>query len=232
MKRIQCLLVDDEPLAISLLKQHIAQVPQLEVTGVCPNAVKALEFLRTKEIDLLFLDIRMPAVTGLELLKMLRNPPKVIITTAYREYALDGYDLDIVDYLLKPITFDRFLKATERALRQIDQPAAPAELPALNIKSGYRNIRVGIDSILYMESLKDYLKIHTPNEAITTKYKISEMETQLAEGHFLRIHRSYIVNLKQVTAYTASHVEIGTTQLPIGESYKELVLKIIRGATG
>lgn len=241
MKKIRCLLVDDEPLAIALLRQHIAQVDVLEVAGDCPNAVKALDLLRTKEIDLLFLDIRMPAISGLDLLKMLRNPPKVIITTAYREYALDGYDLDIVDYLLKPVTFDRFLKATERALRQLGQsvPAPnltavgagkPAEEQTLYLKSGYRNVRVSTDAILYMESLKDYMKIHTATETVVTKYKISEMEAALKAGPFLRIHRSYIVNLKHLTAYTASQVEVGGIELPIGESYKELVVKVIRDA--
>jgi len=234
MKKIKCLLVDDEPLAIALLKQHIAQVDLLEVAGDCPNAVKALEILQMKEIDLLFLDIRMPSVSGLELLRMLRHPPKVILTTAYREYALDGYDLDIVDYLLKPITFERFLKAVERLFRQMNLSAAtvvpPAsEAPALYIKSGYKNIRVGVDTVLYMESLKDYVKIHTSTGAIMTKYKISEMDADLASGLFLRIHRSYIVNLKHVTAFTASYVEICGVELPIGESYKELVLKVIRG---
>lgn len=237
MKKIKCLLVDDEPLAIALLKQHIAQVDLLEVAGDCRNAVKALEVLRMQEIDLLFLDIRMPSISGLELLRMLRHPPKVIVTTAYREYALDGYDLDIVDYLLKPITFDRFLKSVERCFRQMNPGASTnvpsgSEAPALYIKSGYKNIRLGMDTVLYMESLKDYVKIHTSTGEIMTKYRISEMEADLGSEHFLRIHRSYIVNLKHITAYTASYVEIGGTEIPIGESYKELVLKAIRGVEG
>lgn len=238
MKKIRCLLVDDEPLAIALLRQHIAQVETLEVAGECPNAIKALELLRVRDIDLLFLDIRMPSLDGLALLKMLRQPPKVIITTAYREYALDGYDLDIVDYLLKPITFDRFLKAIHRFLRLAegsngspgDAIPVKSEAPTLLIKSGYRNVRVGTDAILYMESVKDYMKIHTLSGEVTTKYKISDMEADLGDGHFLRIHRSFIVNLKRVTAFTASHVEVGGVELPIGESYKELVLKVIRSA--
>jgi two-component system LytT family response regulator len=241
MKKIRCLLVDDEPLAITLLQQHIAQVDLLEVAGTCPNGVKALELLRTREVDLLFLDIRMPALGGIELLKMLRHPPKVIVTTAFREYALDGYDLDIVDYLLKPITFDRFLKAIERLLRHINQPAPPGvpatavvkpagDTSTLYIKSGYRNVRVNTETILYIESLKDYVKIHAPTGAITSKYKISDIEADLGVDFFLRIHRSFIVNLRHVTAFTSSHVEIGGTELPIGESYKELVLKAIRNA--
>jgi len=233
MQKIRCLLVDDEPLAIALLKQHIAQVDLLEVIGECPNAIKALEELRVKDVDLLFLDIRMPSVSGLELLKMLRHPPKVIITTAHREHALDGYDLDLIDYLLKPITFDRFLKSIQRLLRHIDLPATPilsTEPPTLYIKSGYKNLRLPADTILYMESFKDYVKIHTVTDPITTKYKISEMEADLESSHFLRIHRSFIVNLRHISAYTSSHVEIGATELPIGESYKEYVLKVIRNA--
>src|SRR6185437_261783 len=233
MQKIRCLLVDDEPLAIALLKQHIAQVDLLEVIGECPNAIKALEELRVKDVDLLFLDIRMPSVSGLELLKMLRHPPKVIITTAHREHALDGYDLDLIDYLLKPITFDRFLKSIQRLLRHIDLPATPipsTEPPTLYIKSGYKNLRLPADTILYMESFKDYVKIHTVTGPITTKYKISEMEADLESSHFLRIHRSFIVNLRHISAYTSSHVEIGATELPIGESYKEYVLKVIRNA--
>jgi len=234
MNQIRCLLVDDEPLAISLMEKHISQLDFLEVIGTCPNALKALETLKKTEVDLMFLDIRMPAISGIDFLKMLKNPPKVIITTAYREYALDGYDLDIVDYLLKPITFDRFFKSIERFLRNNNPPmlnsAQPVAVESSNIyvKSGYRNVKIETDDILYMESLKDYVKIVTTGETITTKYRISDMETELAAKGFLRIHRSFIINLKQVTAFTANDVEIGKTELPIGESYKELVFKVIR----
>lgn len=238
MKKVRCLLVDDEPLALALLEHHIAQMDMLEVIGKCGTAIKALEILNTRPVDLLFLDIRMPAITGIELLKTLRQPPKVVITTAYREYALDGYDLDVIDYLLKPITLERFFKAVTRVIRainpgsQVDPPAHPQqpeaipsiESPALYIKSGYRNVKVSVDSILYMESLKDYIKIHLKNGSLLTKYKIGEMEAQLPAGQFLRIHRSFIINLKHLSAFTASQVEIGQLELPIGESYKELVL--------
>ena len=234
MKRIKCLLVDDEPLAIALLQQHVAQLEFLEVAGTCANALKALEALKKTEVDLMFLDIRMPAINGLDFLKMLRDPPKVIVTTAYREYALDGYDLDIVDYLLKPITFDRFFKAIERYLRTNDVLSAPMpkvqgnEPASIYIKSGYRNIRLNTDDVLYMESLKDYVKIVTGADMITTKYKISDMEHELSAKNFLRIHRSFIVNLKHITAFTSSDVEIGKTELPIGESYKGHVIRILK----
>ncbi len=233
MKKIRCLLVDDEPLAISLLKKHVAQLDFLEVAETCPNALKALEVLKKTEIDLMFLDIRMPAISGIDFLKMLHHPPKVIITTAYREYALDGYDLDIIDYLLKPITFDRFFKAIERYLRNNNlMDSSPAninsEQASLYIKSAHKNIKVNPDDILYIESMKDYVKIHTIETIITTKYRISDMEAELANKGFLRIHRSFIVNLKHLTAFTSSDVEIGKVEIPIGESYKELVFQALK----
>jgi two-component system, LytTR family, response regulator len=233
MKKVRCLLVDDEPLAISLLEKHIAQIDFLEAAGTCQNALKALESLKKNQIDLMFLDIRMPAINGIEFLKTLRYPPKVIITTAYRDYAIEGYDLDIIDYLLKPITFDRFFKAIERYLRANEPlsppPAAQVDEPAsIYIKSGYRSVRINTEDILYIESLKDYIKIVTSTETITAKYRISDVETNLSNKGFLRIHRSYIVNLKQVTAFTPNDIEIGKIEIPIGESYKELVLKTFR----
>ena len=233
MKKTRCLLVDDEPLAIALMQKHIGQLDFMEVAATSPNALKALEILKKTEIDLMFLDISMPAINGIDFLKMLRTPPKVIITTAYREYALDGYDLDIIDYLLKPITFDRFFKSIERYLRNADQQIqpsaqAPSETESIFMKSGYRNVKINMDDILYMESLKDYVKVYTSNGAITTKYKISDMEDELSGKSFLRIHRSFIINLKHITAFTASDVEIGKTELPIGESYKEHVTRALR----
>lgn len=233
MKRVRCLLVDDEPLAISLLKIHIERLDFLQVTATCPDALKALEILKKTEIDLMFLDIRMPAISGLDFLKILHRPPKVIITTAYREYALDGYDLDITDYLLKPITFDRFFKAIERYLRNNNLTGLSAvplgnERAALYIKSAHRNIKVNTSDILYVESLKDYVKIYTAETSITAKFKISDMEVELASKGFLRVHRSFIINLSHLTAFTSRDVEIGKIELPIGESYKELVFQTLK----
>jgi len=233
MRKTRCLLVDDEPLAIALMQKHIGQLDFMEVVGTCPNALKALEILKMTETDLMFLDISMPAISGIDFLKMLRNPPKVIITTAFREYALDGYDLDIVDYLLKPITFDRFFKSIERYLRNSEQQAqsviAQSNEPlSIYIKSGYRNVKINVDDILYIESLKDYVKICTLTGDVTTKYRISDMEDDLSDKNFLRIHRSFIVNFKHITAFTTSDVEIGKTELPIGESYKEQVFRMLK----
>lgn len=224
--------MDDEPLAIQLLAKHVQQMDTLEIAGTCSNALKASEMLRTTNVDLLFLDIKMPQLTGIEFLKMLRQPPAVIFTTAYREYALDGYELDVVDYLLKPITFDRFFKAMERYYAR-KAPAssstailnAPAE-PCIHIRIANKTHRLPVNDILYIESLKDYIAVHrTDGSSLSAKYKISELEEELKGQPFLRIHRSFIVNLQKVTAYTMQDVEIGKIELPIGNSYREYVYK-------
>jgi two-component system LytT family response regulator len=228
--KIRCLLVDDEPLAIQLLQRHIAQLDFCEVTGTCNNAIKALEILNQQDIDLLFLDIKMPQISGLDLLKALRRPPKTILTTAYREYALDGFDLDVVDYLLKPITFDRFFKAMERYLRNsnftIPHLLSSSEPQYIYLKSGHKYFKVDTRDIIYAESLKDYVNVHVKDKVITSKYKISDLEKELEGKGFLRIHRSFIVNLQCITAFTATDIEIGSLELPIGDSYKALVYKM------
>lgn len=229
--KIKCLLVDDEPLAIRLLETHLEKLDMFEVMASCNNAIKALEMLRTETIDLIFLDIKMPQISGIDFLKTLKNPPAVIVTTAYREYALDGYDLDIIDYLLKPITFDRFFKAIDRYLRTVQiQPAVPVIPVAdqyIHIKSGGKFYKLQIEDILYVESLKDYITIHCSHQKIVAKYKISDMESELKPFRFLRIHRSFIVNPQKITAFTVHDVEIGQKEIPIGTNYKEYVFQTL-----
>lgn len=232
--KVRCLLVDDEPLAIQLVKNHLEQLELFEVVATCSNAIKALEVLRSTTIDLLFLDIKMPQLTGIDFLKTLKNPPAVIITTAYREFALDGYDLDIVDYLLKPITFDRFFKAIDRYLRIVQTPQ-PTTLVAsasaeqfIYIKAGTKFHKLYAHDILYVESLKDYVIIHCTQQKLNAKYKISDMEIELKIFDFLRIHRSFIVNPKKITAFTVNDIEIGTQEIPIGTNYKEYVFKMLK----
>lgn len=231
--KVRCLLVDDEPLAIQLLKNHLEKLDMFEVTASCSNAVKALEVLRTHTIDLIFLDIKMPQISGIDFLKTLKNPPAVIVTTAYREYALDGYDLDIIDYLLKPVTFDRFFKAADRYLRTTVQPQVPASaIPVTDqyiyMKSGGKFHKIFVDDILYAESLKDYITLHCTHQKITAKYKISDLELELKPFQFLRIHRSFIVNPKKITAFTANDIEIGRQEIPIGTNYKEYVFQMLK----
>jgi two-component system LytT family response regulator len=230
--KIKCVIVDDEPLAIQLLQKHIAQLDFFEVTATCNNAIKALEILNRQSVDLLFMDIKMPQLSGLELLKTLRNPPKTILTTAYREFALDGFDLGVIDYLLKPITFDRFFKAIERYLHTSNYTTpellSSSEKQFIYLKSGYKYFKVDTRDILYAESLKDYVIVHTKEKTITSKYKISDLEKELDGKGFIRIHRSYIVNLQHITAFTANDIEIGKLELPVGDSYKAYVNKAIQ----
>jgi len=228
--KIRCLLVDDEPLAIQLLQTHITQLDFFEVAGICNTAIKALEILNQQHIDLLFLDIRMPQLSGLDLLKTLHKPPPTILTTAYREHALDGFELGVVDYLLKPITFGRFFKSVEKFLKVHNHhfPGAinSTEAQHIYLKSGYKYFKIDTSDILYVESLKDYVNVYTRERTITSKYKISELELVLKDRGFVRIHRSFIVNKRHITAFTANDVELGKIQIPVGDTYKALVQQI------
>ena len=233
----RCLIVDDEPLAIQLLESHVAQVPMLDVVATCDNALEAFALLKTEPVDLIFLDIQMPMLTGVDFVKSLSNPPKVIFTTAYRDYAMEGYELNVVDYLLKPITFERFFKAVNKYL-ELSQPATAAFSPVstnevaaapdhLFINVNKKHHRVKFEDILYIESLKDYLRLHLPDNSLVTKEKISEFHKMLPD-QFIRVHRSFIVNKHKVTAFTATDVEIGTQEIPIGGNYKMEVMERLK----
>jgi len=232
---IKCLIIDDEPLAIKLIKRHVEQIPSLELVNTFQNPLEAFELLKKEKIDLLFLDIQMPVLTGLEFVKALQNPPSVIFTTAYRDYAVESFELNIVDYLVKPITFTRFLKAVLKYENQIHKTNLSPPTLFTNVKNAptsnhiyvnanKKHIKVSFEEILYIESIKDYVRIHTKENSTMTKFKISEFEKKLPNT-FLRIHRSFIVNTHQITAYTAHDVEIGNKEIPIGGSYKNVVGK-------
>ena len=234
-KPIKCIIVDDEPLGIKVIKHHVEQVPGLELVATFQNALEAFELLKNQSVDLLFLDIQMPVMTGIDFAKALQNPPAIIFTTAYRNYAVESYELNAIDYLVKPITFPRFFQAVNKFIEQkkesqpvVAPPTQAAQRDAhIYVNSNKKHIKVAFQDILYIESIKDYIRIHIPNQTIITKEKISEFEQKLP-GHFLRIHRSFIVNLKQVTAFTAQDVEIGEREIPIGGSYKREVLGRLR----
>lgn len=238
--KITCMIVDDEPLARSLLTQYVTKVPSLELVQACSNPLEALEVLRQSSIDLLLLDVQMPDLTGINLLKILPKKPMVILTTAYSEYALEGYELDVVDYLLKPITLERFLKAIEKVIHRLTTqntiPAVPVtEIPIIEktntlpeqtqpflfVKDGSKLVKVKLQEILYVEGLKDYVAIHTPTKKIVTLQRIKSLETQLPETHFIRIHNSYIVALEWVDAIFKEKVQIGSTLLPISDTYRK-----------
>jgi len=235
--KIKCLIVDDEPLAIMLIEKHISQIPQLELVASCQNPLAAFEILKKESIDLLFLDIQMPVLTGLEFAKSLQNPPSIIFTTAYREYAVESYELNVVDYLLKPITFTRFFKAINKFLNsrqteptpivQVSAPTSSTVPKFIYVNANKKHVKVLFQDILYVESIKDYVRIHTKDQRITTKDKISEFDQKLPD-YFLRIHRSFIVNQRKITAYTAHDVEIGETEIPIGVSYKKGVFEVLK----
>lgn len=227
------MLIDDEPPAIDLLRKHISTLSDLQIVATCHSAIEASEVLKKEEVDLLFLDIQMPVLTGLDLLKTSRSLPKVIITTAHREYALDGYDLDIVDYLLKPISFERFFKAVQRYYRhgQTNVSVPVNSVDDVKPKHIYvninkKNFKILFDDILYIESLKDYVRIHTRNENLVVKSNIGAMASLLPEDHFIRVHRSFIVSISKVTAYTSLDVEIGAIEIPIGQTYKQAIQRL------
>jgi Response regulator of the LytR/AlgR family len=228
---MKCIIVDDEPLAIEILETYVSRVEHLKLSGSFRNAISAFTFLQQNQVDLIFLDIQMPKLTGIDFLKTLRNPPKVIFTTAYRDYALDGFDLEIVDYLLKPIPFDRFLKAVAKACHQPEPKevlitSTPKE-EFLYFKVDKKMVKCRIDDILIIESCKDYVKVKTADKEITTQQKISYLEENLPKNKFLRIHRSFIINVDKVDAFSASDVDLGNLQIPIGRNYKNDVVKIL-----
>lgn len=228
--KTKCLIVDDEPLAIEVIESHISQFDNLEVVATSRNAIKAFEVLENEKIDLLFLDIQMPKLTGIDFLKSIKNPPKVIFTTAYIDYALEGYELDVLDYLVKPISFQRFLKAINKYFAIANQTTETTafiekitDKDFIFVKSDRKNHKIQFSEIQYIESVKDYIKIHTTDKRIIAKNTLTNFENELPKNKFIRIHRSYIVNLDFVTAYTAHDIEINSIELPIGISYKQKV---------
>lgn len=224
--KIRCLIVEDEPLARNLLVDYVKKVSHLELVEACATPLHALEVLRTNQIDLMFLDIQMPEITGITLLKTLQYKPLVILTTAYSEYALEGYDLDVVDYLLKPITFDRFLKSVERAGQRMRSPATTPPSPSetnsfVFIKDGTKLIKINYDDILFVEGLKDYVTIVTKTQKIVSLQRLKALEAQLPADRFIRIHHSYIISIKAVDAIHKGEVQIGTHLIPISDSYRK-----------
>ncbi len=214
---LRCLIVEDELLPAELLSDYIRQTPWLLLAGVCTDAIFAMDWLRRDPVDVIFLDIHLPQLKGLDFLAVLQNPPLVVLTTAYHEYALQSYRFDVVDYLLKPYDFPRFIEAAEKLHRRhtLHYPAPDA----IFVKVNKLQVRILLQDILYIESLKEYCKIHIADRSWLTQATLTEMEARLPPDLFLRIHRSYIIHLNQMTAYAATEIELGKVSLPIGKTY-------------
>lgn len=223
---INCLIVDDEPLARNLLSDYVKKIPYLNLVGTAGNGITAMSMLRENDIDLLLLDIQMPELTGINMLKVLHKKPMVILTTAYSEYALESYDLDVVDYLLKPVTFERFLKGLEKVNQRLSNKEAPVspgeESPSfVFVKDGTKLVKVILNDILYVEGLKDYVTIHTRQQKIVSLQRLKTLEEQLPPDQFIRTHNSFIVSFNAISAIHKSEVQIGTVRIPISDSYKK-----------
>ncbi len=236
-----CLLVDDEPIAIDILKRYLQNLDEFKVVESFTHPVKAFEYLHRHPVDLLFLDIQMPELTGLELLQALRQRPEVILTTAYREFALDGFDWDVVDYLLKPISFERFLKAIDKFQSRKNTPGAGAvrtahalpadgEQPHFFVRADRKHVKIYLHEILFLESLKDYVRITTSGGKILTKETLGHFEQLLPADAFLRVHRSFIVARDKVKALSNDGLEIGQQIVPVGRMYKLSVERSVLGA--
>jgi two-component system, LytTR family, response regulator len=233
-KTIRCLVADDEPPAKEILRRYIDDMPGLHLIKECSNAMQVLSFLQEEEVDIIFLDINMPQLKGNELLKILKNPPKIILTTAYVEYALEGYELDVVDYLLKPIQFERFVKAVHKAVQSngnsFNQPLVQNDAKQdsfVYFRADRKMVKVMLDSILYIESMKDYIKIVTSEGVLITKQSMTSVEAMLPENDFIRTHRSFIVSLPKIKSFTHELIEIEKTQIPIGKLFRNGVMKVL-----
>jgi DNA-binding LytR/AlgR family response regulator len=232
MEKFSCIIVEDEKLASELLEYYIKDTPFLDLKHTCSDALKALEILQKENIEVIFLDINLPKLKGLDFIKTLKNPPQIIITTAHREFALDGYELNVVDYLLKPISFNRFLMAVNKLrfngiIEHQTQSFQQTERTYIFINNNKKKIKIYTDEILYIESKKEYISIVTLENTFQTKFQLSEIEEQLPKNKFIRIHRSFIVSLEKITAFSTTDVEIHSLQIPIGRSYKEMILSVL-----
>ena len=233
---VQCLIVDDEPVAREILENHIEKINSVNIVGNCKNAVEAFNKINSEKVDLIFLDINMPEISGLSFAKSINKNIKIIFTTAYREYAVDGFDLQAVDYLLKPISFERLLQSINKYLDENHpvQNFKSVEIIAeksdfIFVRSDRKMVKINFYDINYIESLSDYIKIHLKDKTIITRETISNIEARLPKNKFIRTHRSYIVSLKRIDSFTNEYLEIGASEIPISRSYKNGVLQRLEG---
>lgn len=228
MKKITCYIVDDEPLAINVIVQHLSKLNQFEVCGKSTKPLEALAQIKLLQPDLLFIDIEMPDIRGTELIATLQHKPAVIITTAYREFAVEGFDLNVLDYLVKPIPFPRFLQAMEKYLERHQSAGntpGPESADCIFVKAERKTIRIMLEDILYLEGIKDYTKIVLKQQKVLTKVSIGNFAQELPEAQFIRVHKSFMVARNKITAFTARDVEINGVEIPIGRVYKDAFME-------
>lgn len=232
-----CVIVEDEQPARELLTMYLEHIPDVELAGTFDNAFAAFSFLQSRTVDLMFLDIQMPRMTGVELLRSLKSAPKVIITTAYRDYALDAFELDVIDYLLKPISQERFLKSISKfhsytlKIQSVDELSSGYEQAYLFLKVGKEQIKVLLKDILYIEGLKDYIKVHTAEKTFIAYDRLGYMEEKLPDAYFIRIHKSFIVALDKISMFRPESAQVGSRDIPIGRVYKQAFLSAIGNAS-
>lgn len=227
--KLNCVIVDDEPLAISIIEDHLKKLPFVNVIGKFESAIPVYEFLKQNRVDLLFLDIKMPNLSGIDFIKSLDKPPNVILTTANKNSAIEGFNLNVNDYILKPITFERLLKSVNRICESLNLADTSKEKKQnyLYLKENKKMVKVYFKNILYLESLKDYIKVVTLRKTVLTKQLLSFFEETLNTNEFLRIHKSYIVAIDKIDAYSLSNVDIGSNEIPIGRKYKKSVIEVL-----
>ncbi|HET9826132.1 MAG TPA: LytTR family DNA-binding domain-containing protein [Chitinophagaceae bacterium] len=229
---LRCLAIDDEPLALELLEDNIRQVPFLKLESACSNALEAIRFLQQQSVDLIFLDIQMPGLTGLQFIQSLTQRPMFILVTAYEKYALESYNLDVVDYLVKPVSFERFLKACNKAYDLYNLRNRPAETKPVDyffVNVDYSLLKVVFNDVLWIEALKDYVKIHlkSTTKPVVTRISMKTLEEQLPESQFIRVHKSYIVSKNSITSIKKNSLFVGAVELPVSDNYKDNLAALI-----
>ncbi|MEI6765900.1 MAG: LytTR family DNA-binding domain-containing protein [Bacteroidota bacterium] len=229
---INCIALDDEPLALDLLEDNINKIPFLNLVKKCHNVKEAAEVLQHEKIDLIFLDIEMPGISGITFLKSIDNPPMVVFITAHEQYAVEGFEMDVLDYLLKPVSFERFYKAATKALEYFhfisgSEPIRNTPAKYIFVKADYKIIKINIEDILYIEGLKDYVKIHAGGKPVLTLSSLRSIESKLPPPEFVRVHRSFIVAVDKINSICKSHIIIDEREIPISDNYREYFFKTI-----
>ena len=234
--KIKSIIIDDEPLARDVLKDHISRLDDFDKVAEFENALEALSYLKQNRVELIFLDVNMPEFSGIDFLRSLKTPPKTIITTAYREYALEGFDLNVIDYLLKPISFDRFIKAIDKYYDSIAQPVRlfNNEKPLSNdafvyLRDNRKTYKIFLSEILIIESMGDFVNVHTTTKKITPRCSLTTIQNLLPSDKFIRTHNSFIISIDHIISFTSSQIEIGGMEVPVSRKYKNIVMKALEG---